>query len=90
MASEDKLSKVKIPDRPFILNMPPVETGGCSIVMVGSTRSGKSTALKHVLDTYFSKHVGVLFSQSIPNLMARTCRNDNVEPVLFWMLFLGG
>jgi hypothetical protein len=65
MASEDKLSKVKIPDRPFILNMPPVETGGCSIVMVGSTRSGKSTALKHVLDTYFSKHVGVLFSQSI-------------------------
>lgn len=66
MNPEDKnVGKSKIPDRPFVLNMPPVETGGCSIVMIGSTRSGKSTALKHVLDRYFSKHVGVLFSQSI-------------------------
>lgn len=45
--------------------MPPVETGGCSILMIGSTRSGKSTALKWVMDHYFKKHVGVLFSQSI-------------------------
>lgn len=61
---EEKVAK-KIPDRPFVLNMPPVETGGCSIIMIGSTRSGKSTALKYILDTYFPKHVGVLFSQSI-------------------------
>lgn len=54
-----------IPDEEFSLDMPPVETGGCSIVMVGSTRSGKSTALKYILDTYFKKHCGVLFSQSI-------------------------
>jgi hypothetical protein len=57
--------KVKIPDRPFTLEMPPVETGGCSILMVGSTRSGKSTALKYILDKYFQKHIGVLFSQSV-------------------------
>ena len=54
-----------IPDKPFKLILPPVETGGCSILMVGSTRSGKSTALEHILDTYFKKHIGVLFSQSV-------------------------
>ena len=60
----DKL-KQKIPDAEFNLVMPPVDTGGCSILMVGSTRSGKSTALKYIMDTYFKKHCGVLFSQSI-------------------------
>ena len=54
-----------IPDTPFELKLPDVATGGCSILMIGSTRSGKSTALKHVMDKYFKKHVGVLFSQSI-------------------------
>ena len=56
---------VTIPDKEFTLEMPPVETGGCSILMIGSTRSGKSTALKWIMDNYFRKHVGVLFSQSI-------------------------
>ena len=54
-----------IPEAPFKLELPPTETGGCSILMIGSTRSGKSTALKHIMDNYFKKHVGVLFSQSI-------------------------
>jgi hypothetical protein len=45
--------------------MPDVKTGGASILMIGSTRSGKSTALKHILDNYYKKHVGVLFSQSV-------------------------
>ena len=44
--------------------MPPVETGGCSILMIGSTRSGKSTALKHILDKYFRKHLGAIFTQT--------------------------
>lgn len=57
--------KSKIQDAEFSLEMPPVETGGCSILMVGSTRSGKSTALKWIMDNYFKKHCGVLFSQSI-------------------------
>ena len=56
---------VNIPDSDFHLEMPAVETGGASILMIGSTRSGKSTALKHILDNYFKKHIGVLFSQSI-------------------------
>lgn len=61
----NKPSKYNIPDGDFALEMPPVETGGCSILMIGSTRSGKSTALKYIMDKYFRKHCGVLFSQSI-------------------------
>jgi hypothetical protein len=57
--------KVQIPDRHFALEMPDEKTGGCSVLMLGSTRSGKSTALKHILDKYFKKHIGCLFSNSI-------------------------
>jgi hypothetical protein len=32
--------------------------------MVGSGRSGKTTALKYIIDTYMKKHVGVIFSNS--------------------------
>ena len=56
--------KVQIPDKSFFLEPPPVESGGCSILMLGSGRSGKTTALKYVIDHYFNKHCGVLFSQS--------------------------
>ena len=58
------MDKVKIQDQAFRLEMPPVETGGCSVLMVGSTRSGKSYALKYILDKYFKKHCGAIFSQS--------------------------
>jgi len=54
----------KIPDKPFILEFPPVETGGCSILMEGSGRCGKTTMLKYLMDNYFQKHCGVIFSQS--------------------------
>jgi hypothetical protein len=60
----EKTKKVKIPDRPFSLDIPPVESGGCSCLLVGSGRSGKTTALKHLIDTYFQKHCGVIFSES--------------------------
>jgi len=56
--------KVPIPDKPFNLVCPPVESGGCSILMLGSGRSGKTTALKYLMDHYFQKHCGVIFSQS--------------------------
>lgn len=62
--SVEKGKMKTIPDRPFHLEPPPVETGGCSILMLGSGRSGKTTALKYILDRYFKKHCGVIFSQS--------------------------
>jgi len=60
----DKQIKIDIPDKPFHLEMPPVETGGCSILMCGSGRSGKTTALKYIIDNYMKKHCGVIFSNS--------------------------
>lgn len=57
-------SQVNIPTKQFIVEMPPVESGGCSILMLGSGRSGKTTALKWMIDHYFKKHCGVIFSQS--------------------------
>lgn len=54
----------RIQDGAFNPELPPVETGGCSFLMIGSTRSGKSTALKWIMDNYFKKHCGCLFSQS--------------------------
>lgn len=63
MAKETS-SKVNIPDAEFKLLLPDVSTGGCSVLMVGSTRCGKTTCLKHILDTYFPKHLGCIFSES--------------------------
>lgn len=57
-------SSIKIPTKSFDLDMPPVETGGCSILMLGSGRSGKTTALKYCIDRFFKQHCGVIFSQS--------------------------
>lgn len=61
---ETDKGKVNIPDVPFVLTMPPTETGGCSMLFVGSSRGGKTTAMKYIIDNYMKKHVGVIFSQS--------------------------
>ena len=60
----DLKATVNIPDAQFALNIPDPSTGGCSILMVGSGRSGKTTALKWIIDHYFKQHCGVIFSQS--------------------------
>jgi dephospho-CoA kinase len=41
------------------------ENGGVSVALLGSTRSGKTTFLKYLLDKHFSKHLKVLMSNSI-------------------------
>lgn len=60
--SNDKITK--FPDQPFHLDFPPVESGGASVLLLGSGRAGKTTALKFIIDNYFKKHCGVIFSQS--------------------------
>lgn len=52
-------------DGEFKLNIPDPETGGMTIAMIGSTRSGKTTLLKHTLDHNFEKHCGVLMTPSL-------------------------
>ena len=59
------LVHAKIPDAEFELLLPDAKTtGGCSALMVGSTRCGKTTCLKHILNTYFKGHLGAIFSES--------------------------
>ena len=45
------------------------ENSGLSIMMIGSTRSGKSTALNHIMDNYYmpkeNKFINLLFSNSL-------------------------
>lgn len=50
-------------NRKFEFELP--ENGGVSVAFVGSTRSGKTTFLKHMIDKYFAKHLKVLMSNSI-------------------------
>ena len=57
-------SQVQIPNKKFHLDLPPVASGGCSILCLGSGRSGKTTALKYIIDKYFENHLGIIFSQS--------------------------
>jgi GTPase SAR1 family protein len=52
----------------FRLELPEKSTGGMSICMIGSTRSGKTTFLRHLLRSYYKDHVAVLMS---PNIHAR-------------------
>ena len=52
-------------DKPFALELPDLETGGITIAMIGSTRSGKTTLLKHAVLKVFDKHIGVLMSPSL-------------------------
>lgn len=54
----------KIPTLDFHLELPPAETGGSSILMIASTRAGKTTLLKYIMKHYFGEHFGVLFSES--------------------------
>jgi len=49
----------------FEVELPEAKTGGCSFALLGSTRSGKTTLLKHIIKEYFDKHITVLMSNSI-------------------------
>lgn len=54
----------KIPTKEFHLDLPSSDTGGASILMIASTRAGKTTLMKHIMKNYFKEHFGVLFSES--------------------------
>lgn len=52
-------------DKEFHMKLPDTETGGVTIALIGSTRSGKTTLLKYALMEVFEKHLGVLMSPSL-------------------------
>lgn len=47
------------------LTIPDAQTGGMTIALVGSTRSGKTTLLNHLLNKYFGEYCGVLMTPSL-------------------------
>jgi hypothetical protein len=49
------LGSLEIPDRKF----------GCSIICVGSTRSGKTCLLNYLFNKHFKNHISVLMSNSL-------------------------
>jgi ABC-type multidrug transport system ATPase subunit len=51
--------------RNFIVQIPEKKSGGCSFALLGSTRSGKTTLLSHIISEYFEKHIKILMSNSI-------------------------
>jgi hypothetical protein len=67
----------KIPTKEFSLELPPPETGGSSILMIASTRAGKTTLLKYIMKHYFDPHFGVLFSESARSPAYQDFKNKN-------------
>ena len=55
----------ELPTKEFHIDLPEKATGGMSVCLIGSTRSGKTTLTKHLLRNEFSHHLGVLMSPSI-------------------------
>jgi len=56
---------MSIADHKLDLEFPPQKTGGVSIGLIGSTRSGKTTLLKYLIKKYFDEHITILMSNSI-------------------------
>jgi len=55
----------RLEDKKLDLQFPPQKTGGVSFGLIGSTRSGKTTILIHLLEKYFDEHLVTLMSNSI-------------------------
>lgn len=68
----------KIQDAPFSLSLPDPKTGGCSVLMIGSTRCGKTTALKYILKHYFKEHIGAVFSESARSPAYQDMKHKNL------------
>ena len=79
------LQPSQIVDAPFSLTLPDVKTGGASILMIGSTRSGKTTALKYILKKYFKDHIGIVFSESAKSPAYADMKHKNLPLSSAWI-----
>jgi hypothetical protein len=69
------LGHLELPDDKF----------GCSMIMIGSTRSGKSTLLNYLYKKHFEKFISVLMSNSLQSdaykMLKKTCvTSDHYHP----------
>ena len=53
---------MSFPTKPFDITLP--TNGGTSWALIGSSRSGKTTLLKYIYKTYYSKHISIMFSMN--------------------------
>ena len=72
---------MSIEDKRFEVEIPIQKTGGCSFALIASTRAGKTTMLKHILEKYFEKHIIVLMSNSIHAPIYREIEDCIKSPV---------
>lgn len=64
MASEEpKMEETTIKEKGSI-KLPTLPDKAYSFVFIGSTRSGKTTLMKHIVDKYFSNAINVLMTES--------------------------
>jgi ABC-type cobalamin/Fe3+-siderophores transport system ATPase subunit len=50
--------------RYFEISMPTDGKMGCSMALIGASRSGKTTFMKYIIKNHFAKHITVMFSQN--------------------------
>jgi hypothetical protein len=53
---------MSFPAKKFNITLP--ENGGTAWALIGCSRSGKSTLMKHIYKEYFNKHIGVMFTMN--------------------------
>lgn len=70
-------------DKEFAFKLPDNGKSGVSLCFLGSTRSGKTTFLKYLLDKYFDKHFKVLMSNSIHAPIYKDIKDIVKSPVYF-------
>ena len=76
-------TKFELPFRNIqMLELPPKEFG-CSIVMYGATRSGKTTLLNYLYDKHFKDYISILMSNSLQSPAYKRLKKTCVQSDLF-------
>jgi hypothetical protein len=53
---------MSFPSRKFSVELP--TNGGCSWLLCGASRSGKTTMMKHIYNEYYTKHITTMYSMN--------------------------
>lgn len=73
--------------RYFEISMPTDGKMGCSMALIGASRSGKTTFMKYIIRNHFSKHITTMFSQNphadiYKDMGKKTIVSDTYHPEL--------
>jgi GTPase SAR1 family protein len=65
------------------VSIPRDEKSGLSIVMIASTRAGKTFLLKHIVHNFFKDHIKILFSDSLQSDVYKELEKDCVSAPMY-------